>query len=99
VATLCQHASAATSNINFSANGVGDMGHPLCVLVVDGDWAEAWCLLLAQWGHRPILAYDAAAALAVALAKKAEAEAEDSRAIEVMVAFARPVDQASESSS
>jgi CheY-like chemotaxis protein len=42
------------------------MDHPLSVLVVDDDWAEVWCLLLAQWGHRSILAYDAAAALAVA---------------------------------
>jgi two-component system CheB/CheR fusion protein len=46
------------------------MDHPLCVLVVDDDWAEAWCLLLAQWGHRPILAYDAAAALAIAKIEK-----------------------------
>jgi CheY-like chemotaxis protein len=46
------------------------MSHPLSVLVVDDDWAEVWCLLLAQWGHRSILAYDAAAALAVARTEK-----------------------------
>jgi CheY-like chemotaxis protein len=45
---------------------------PLCVLVVDDDWqaAEVWCLLLAQWGHRTLAAYDATAAWAVALAEK-----------------------------
>jgi CheY-like chemotaxis protein len=44
----------------------------LCVLVVDDDWqaAEVWCLLLAQWGHRTLAAYDATAAWAVALAEK-----------------------------
>jgi CheY-like chemotaxis protein len=45
---------------------------PLCVLVVDDgpDTAETWCILLAQWGHRPLAAYDAAAAWAVAKSEK-----------------------------
>jgi CheY-like chemotaxis protein len=45
---------------------------PLCVLVVDDgpDTAETWCFLLAQWGHRPLAAYDAAAAWAVAKSEK-----------------------------
>jgi two-component system CheB/CheR fusion protein len=47
------------------------MNPPLCVLVVDDgpQTAETWCLLLSQWGHRPLAAYDAAAALAVARAE------------------------------
>src|SRR5262249_27925181 len=50
----------------------GDMTPPLCVLVVDDDpdTARMWCLLLSGWGHRPLLAYDAAAARAVASAEK-----------------------------
>src|SRR5262249_29714957 len=49
-----------------------DMSPPLCILVVDDtpDTAEAWCSVLAGWGHRPLAAYDAAAAWAVARAEK-----------------------------
>jgi CheY-like chemotaxis protein len=48
------------------------MDPSLCVLVVDDDpnLASLWCLLLSQWGHRPLLAYDAAAARAVARAER-----------------------------
>jgi hypothetical protein len=50
------------------------MNPPLSVLVVsaDRDTGKLWCLLLSEWGHRPILAYDAAAVWAVALAEKPE---------------------------
>jgi CheY-like chemotaxis protein len=49
------------------ANGKG-----LSVLVVDDDHDTAFCCchLLARWGHRPLAAYDAAAAWAAALAVK-----------------------------
>jgi two-component system CheB/CheR fusion protein len=41
---------------------------PLCVLVVDDyrDAADSLHALLAVWGHRPLVAYDAATALALA---------------------------------
>ncbi len=44
----------------------------LCVLAVDDDHDTAFCCcrLLAAWGHRPLAAYDGAAAWAVALAEK-----------------------------
>jgi CheY-like chemotaxis protein len=45
---------------------------PLCVLAVDDnhDAGYALCLLLAAWGHRPLLAYDATSAWAAALAER-----------------------------
>jgi CheY-like chemotaxis protein len=42
---------------------------PLCVLAVDDnrDAADSLGLMLALWGHRPLVAYDPAAALSLAL--------------------------------
>jgi CheY-like chemotaxis protein len=44
----------------------------LCVLVVDDDRdaASTWCRLLAQWGHRFLVAYDGVEAWAMALGEK-----------------------------
>jgi two-component system CheB/CheR fusion protein len=48
------------------------LSRPLCVLAVDDnhDAGHALCLLLTAWGHRPLLAYDAASAWAAALAER-----------------------------
>jgi CheY-like chemotaxis protein len=55
----------------LSANEIGDMSRPLCVLVVgERAAADVWSAPLARWGHRPLVAYDAAAAWAEALAQR-----------------------------
>jgi DNA-binding response OmpR family regulator len=45
---------------------------PLCVLAVEDnhDAADSLGLLLSLWGHRPLVAYDAASAWATALAAR-----------------------------
>jgi two-component system CheB/CheR fusion protein len=47
---------------------ISQLGQPLRVLVVDDDrdTADSYRLLLSLWGHRPLVAYDAQAALEAA---------------------------------
>jgi CheY-like chemotaxis protein len=73
---ICYTCTIASPGYPFhsSANEVGDMTTPqppgpLCVLAVDDnpDAADSLGLMLALWGHRPLVAYESAAALSVAL--------------------------------